>query len=150
MLGTELAGGIARIGSPAGPAGFGRHAARLHFNGGSVGGQGLGAFNVYGVDIRVEGGAQDGVAKTMLGGKVAVLKGKNRFGGRVNGSVGKSFAYGAQRGRLFVQGIGRLALLHPPVRRRRGDRRRARSSRSTTSWAAWPTGPTSRASPSST
>ena len=25
-------------------------------------------------------------------------------GGRVNGSVGKSFAYGAQRGRLFVQG----------------------------------------------
>ena len=78
--------------------------ARLHFNGGSVGGQGLGAFNVYGVDITVEGGAQDGVAKTMLGGKVAVMKGKNRFGKRVNGSVGKSFAYGAQRGRLFVQG----------------------------------------------
>jgi glutamate synthase (NADPH/NADH) large chain len=40
----------------------------------------------------------------MLGGKVAVMKGKNRFGRRVNGSVGKSFAYGAQRGRLFVQG----------------------------------------------
>jgi glutamate synthase (NADPH/NADH) large chain len=32
------------------------------------------------------------------------MKGKNRFGKRVNGSVGKSFAYGAQRGRLFVQG----------------------------------------------
>jgi glutamate synthase (NADPH/NADH) large chain len=44
------------------------------------------------------------VAKTMLGGKVAVMKGRNRFGRRVNGSVGKSFAYGAQRGRLFVQG----------------------------------------------
>jgi glutamate synthase (NADPH/NADH) large chain len=40
----------------------------------------------------------------MLGGKVAVMKGTNRFGKRVNGSVGKSFAYGAQRGRLFVQG----------------------------------------------
>jgi glutamate synthase (NADPH/NADH) large chain len=40
----------------------------------------------------------------MLGGKVAIMKGKNRFGKRVNGSVGKSFAYGAQRGRLFVQG----------------------------------------------
>jgi glutamate synthase (NADPH) large chain len=40
----------------------------------------------------------------MLGGKVAVMKGKNRLGKRVNGSVGKSFAYGAQRGRLFVQG----------------------------------------------
>jgi len=44
------------------------------------------------------------VAKTMLGGKVSIMKGKNRFGRRVNGSVGKSFAYGAQRGRLFVQG----------------------------------------------
>jgi len=70
----------------------------------SVAGQGLGAFNVEGVEITVEGGAQDGVAKTMYGGKVAVMKGANRFGRRLNGSVGKSFAYGAQRGRLFVQG----------------------------------------------
>jgi len=69
-----------------------------------VAGQGLGAFNVHGLDIRVEGGAQDGVAKTMFGGKVAVMKGRNRAGRRVNGSVGKSFAYGAQRGRLIVQG----------------------------------------------
>jgi glutamate synthase (NADPH/NADH) large chain len=35
---------------------------------------------------------------------VSILKGKNAEGKRVNGSVGKSFAYGAQRGRLFVQG----------------------------------------------
>jgi len=40
----------------------------------------------------------------MLGGTVSILKGRNRDGRRVNGSVGKSFAYGAQRGRLFVQG----------------------------------------------
>jgi glutamate synthase (NADPH/NADH) large chain len=33
-----------------------------------------------------------------------VLKGKGAKGRRLNGSVGKSFAYGAQRGRLFVQG----------------------------------------------
>src|SRR5665648_910418 len=32
------------------------------------------------------------------------MKGQNAAGERVNGSVGKSFAYGAQRGRLFVQG----------------------------------------------
>ena len=32
------------------------------------------------------------------------MKGRGVDGGRVNGSVGKSFAYGAQRGRLFVQG----------------------------------------------
>jgi glutamate synthase (NADPH/NADH) large chain len=56
------------------------------------------------VTIRVEGGAQDGVGKTMLGGTIAILKGKGANGKRLNGSVGKSFAYGAQRGRLFVQG----------------------------------------------
>src|SRR5215467_11066780 len=40
----------------------------------------------------------------MLGGTVSILKGKGAKGKRLNGSVGKSFAYGAQRGRLFVQG----------------------------------------------
>jgi len=105
VLGTELAGQIARTRIlHGGPAASEDTLADLHFDGGSIGGQGLGAFNVYGVDITVEGGGQDGVAKTMLGGKVAILKGSNRFGRRVNGSVGKSFAYGAQRGRLFVQG----------------------------------------------
>src|ERR671936_506344 len=105
VLGTELAGEISRARIfKGGPPSTADTLAKLHFNGGSVGGQGLGAFNVYGVDITVEGGAQDGVAKTMLGGKVAIMKGKNRFGRRLNGSVGKSFAYGAQRGRLFVQG----------------------------------------------
>jgi glutamate synthase (NADPH) large chain len=105
VLATELAGEIARARIfHGGPEASEEVLVRLHFNGGSVAGQGLGAFNVYGVDVTVEGGAQDGVAKTMLGGKIAVMKGKNRLGKRVNGSVGKSFAYGAQRGRLFVQG----------------------------------------------
>ena len=105
VLGTELAGAIARRRIfDGGPAASEDTLAELRFDGGSVGGQGFGAFNVYGVNITVEGGAQDGVAKGMLGGKVAVMKGLNRFGARVNGSVGKSFAYGAQRGRMFVQG----------------------------------------------
>jgi glutamate synthase (NADPH/NADH) large chain len=106
VLGTELAGEISRAriyeGAPRGePADV---LAELSFNGGSVAGQGFGAFNAWGVVVRVEGGAQDGVGKTMLGGTVSILKGRNREGQRVNGSVGKSFAYGAQRGRLFVQG----------------------------------------------
>jgi glutamate synthase (NADPH/NADH) large chain len=106
VLGTELAGAISRAriydSAPAGdPADV---LAELDFNGGSVAGQGLGAFNAWGLVIRVEGGAQDGVAKTMLGGTVSVMKGANAEGRRVNGSVGKSFAYGAQRGHLFVQG----------------------------------------------
>ncbi|HWA55595.1 MAG TPA: glutamate synthase-related protein [Solirubrobacterales bacterium] len=105
VLGTELAGSIARSRIfEDGPEANDDVLASLEFNGGSVAGQGLGAFNSYGVAIRVEGGAQDGVGKTMLGGSVAVLKGKGAKGQRVNGSVGKSFAYGAQRGRLFVQG----------------------------------------------
>ena len=106
MLGTELSGAIARAriyeGAPEGNQYD--ELAELNFNGGSVAGQGFGAFNEWGVVCRVEGGAQDGVAKTMLGGTVSILKGKNAEGSRVNGSVGKSFAYGAQRGRLFVQG----------------------------------------------
>ena len=98
---------------------------------------------------RVEGGAQDGVGKTMLGGKISIMKGRNRFGQRVNGSVGKSFAYGAQRGRLFVQGNAdsrfciRLSGADVVI----GGEPEGRSR---TSWAAWPTARTSRASRSST
>ena len=106
VLGTELAGALsrARIFDGLDPDEEGESLATLEFNGGSVAGQGFGAFNAYGVTIRVEGGAQDGVGKTMLGGTVAVMKGVGAKGRRLNGSVGKSFAYGAQRGHLFVQG----------------------------------------------
>jgi glutamate synthase (NADPH/NADH) large chain len=105
VLGADLAGAIAR-GRIYGelPDDTGDVLASLEFNGGSVAGQGFGAFNAYGLSVRVEGGAQDGVGKGMLGGKVSILKGKGAGGERINGSVGKSFAYGAQRGRLFVQG----------------------------------------------
>ena len=106
VLGTELSGALARA-RIYGDAVEGSDLdvlAELSFNGGSVAGQGFGAFNSYGVHVRVEGGAQDGVGKTMLGGTVSILKGRNGDGTRLNGSVGKSFAYGAQRGRLFVQG----------------------------------------------
>jgi glutamate synthase (NADPH/NADH) large chain len=106
VLGTELAGALARWrifdGGPAGNEDD--SLASLEFNGGSVAGQGLGAFNSYGVNIRIEGGAQDGVGKAMLGGSISILKGKGAKGKRLNGSVGKSFAYGAQRGKLHVQG----------------------------------------------
>ncbi len=105
VLGTELAGAMSRARIYEGaPEGSEDVLAELSFNGGSVAGQGFGAFNAWGLVVRVEGGAQDGVGKTMLGGTVSILKGRNRDGTRINGSVGKSFAYGAQRGRLFVQG----------------------------------------------
>jgi glutamate synthase (NADPH/NADH) large chain len=105
VLGAELAGALsrARLYEGAAPGSL-DVLAELGFNGGSVAGQGFGAFNAWGLVVRVEGGAQDGVGKAMLGGTVSVMKGRNAAGRRVNGSVGKSFAYGAQRGRLFVQG----------------------------------------------
>jgi glutamate synthase (NADPH/NADH) large chain len=56
------------------------------------------------VRVEIAGGAQDGAAKTALGGVVAILKAPNAVGRWVDGSVGKCFAYGAQRGRFFVQG----------------------------------------------
>ncbi len=71
---------------------------------GSVAGNGLAAYMTDGVTLEVAGGAQDGAAKTALGGTLAILKGPNAVGKFVDGSVGKAFAYGAQRGRLFVQG----------------------------------------------
>ncbi|MGH2498792.1 MAG: glutamate synthase-related protein, partial [Candidatus Limnocylindria bacterium] len=77
---------------------------RPRFRTGSVAGNGLAAYATEGVALEVAGGAQDGAAKTALGGSVAILKAPNAAGRFVDGSVGKCFGYGAQRGRFFVQG----------------------------------------------
>jgi len=77
---------------------------RLTLTDGSVPGNGLGAFNARGVNITVHGGAEDGVGKMAFGGTIAVLKARSKHGEFINGSVGKSFAYGAQRGLFLVQG----------------------------------------------
>ena len=74
------------------------------FREGSVAGNGFAAYATDGVALTLRGGAQDGAAKTALGGVAAVLKARNADGRFVDGSVGKCFAYGAQRGRFFVQG----------------------------------------------
>lgn len=76
----------------------------MHFGPTSVAGNGAAAWIVDGVNVLIEGGAQDGVAKGASGGRVMVMKGLNAAGARVDGSVGKSFAYGAQSGTLIVQG----------------------------------------------
>jgi glutamate synthase (NADPH/NADH) large chain len=71
----------------------------------SIAGNGLGAFNAQPLQLRVYGGAQDGVGKCAFGGRVVVLKGRNRVGRWLDGGVGKGFAYGAQRGLFMVQGV---------------------------------------------
>ena len=106
VLATPIAGQLARlrIGLEGPSNGWHRHGAQVVVRGCGAVGNGAGAFNVHGVEVRLEGGAQDGAAKCALGGRMVVLKARGAGGRRVNGSVGKSFAYGAQRGRFFVQG----------------------------------------------
>ncbi len=76
----------------------------LHFRRDAIPGNGLGAFSADPLTILVEGGAQDGVGKSANGGSITVLKGENRHGVRVGGSVGKGLAYGAQGGTFLIQG----------------------------------------------
>lgn len=100
-LGTHLSGELSR--RKLDPKLKLQHA-KLYFDGGSIPGNGLGAFNTEKLEILVDGGAQDGVGKGSMSGKIVILKGLNDQGTRVDGSVGKSFAYGAIGGKLFVQG----------------------------------------------
>lgn len=71
---------------------------------GSILGNGFGAYSVSGMTLIAEGGAEDGVGKTSHGGNIYVLKAKNKHGKYVGGSVGKGFGYGAQKGKLYIQG----------------------------------------------
>lgn len=99
-LGSHLAGELAR--TPELFTDF--HKMNLHFGPSSVGGNGFGAWLTDKMDIVIEGGAQDGAVKSSDGGRVAIMKGLNHKGERIDGSVGKSFAYGAQKGIFIVQG----------------------------------------------
>jgi glutamate synthase (NADPH/NADH) large chain len=76
----------------------------LDYKEGSIPGNGLGAYNSEGITITVNGGGQDGVGKTSFGGSIQILKSKGKNGQYYNGSVGKGFGYGAQKGLLVAQG----------------------------------------------
>ncbi|KHF29396.1 Ferredoxin-dependent glutamate synthase 2 [Anoxybacillus sp. BCO1] len=52
----------------------------LRYKDGSVPGNGLGAYNVAGIHIHVDGGAQDGTGKTTFGGGIFVFKAKGKDG----------------------------------------------------------------------
>lgn len=71
---------------------------------GSIVGNGLGAYNTEGITIEIDGGSQDGVGKTSFGGTILIAKSPGKDGHFYNGSVGKGFGYGAQKGLLVAQG----------------------------------------------
>ncbi|MBE3577265.1 MAG: glutamate synthase [Limnochordales bacterium] len=99
VVGTDVAGETARRRIFGGPVALPK---RQVVRG--IPGNGLAAFLTDGLEIVVRGAAQDGTAKMAHGGLLAVLKGQGAGGLLVGGNVGKSFAYGAQRGLLIVQG----------------------------------------------
>ncbi len=76
----------------------------ISINHGSVAGNGMGSFLKDNMTIRITGGAQDGVGKGAINGRIIVLKAKNAQGHYVDGSVGKSLGYGAQGGIFLIQG----------------------------------------------
>ncbi|MDM5186986.1 glutamate synthase-related protein [Bacillus sp. DX4.1] len=76
----------------------------LKYTNGSVPGNGLGAYNSENLFIHVNGGAQDGIGKTSFGGGIYITKARGKDGAYYNGSVGKGFGYGAQKGALYAQG----------------------------------------------
>lgn len=100
-LGTHLNGALKRGEVPNAEQ---IKAIHLNFSSSAIPGNGLGAFLDLPLDVLVEGGAQDGVAKCAKDGTLTILKGMNHDGKRLDGSVGKSFAYGAQGGKFIVQG----------------------------------------------
>lgn len=103
VLGSHFAGTVTRSRLKGEHGNFQK--ASLRLDDGSIAGNGFAAYNVTGVHLRVQGGAQDGLGKTSYGGKVILLKGVNKHGVRVNGSAGKSLGYGAQRGLFIIQGM---------------------------------------------
>ncbi|PJF40634.1 MAG: glutamate synthase [Phototrophicales bacterium] len=100
-LGTHLVGALVRADFPNADM---VEAVHLSFSNSAIPGNGLAAFLDAPIDVLVEGGGQDGIAKSAKGGAINILKGLNHNGQRLDGSVGKSFAYGARGGLFIVQG----------------------------------------------
>ncbi|MCS7013372.1 MAG: glutamate synthase large subunit [Chloroherpetonaceae bacterium] len=76
----------------------------IHFRGSA--GQGFGAFLTEGLNVRLEGEANDSVCKSMSGGKVVIVPSvKARFEAETNAIIGNCALYGATGGTLFVRGL---------------------------------------------
>ncbi|MGH8053625.1 MAG: glutamate synthase large subunit [Stenotrophomonas sp.] len=99
-IGTRLSGAIARA--------HGNHGMidaplNLRFRG--TAGQSLGAFNVDGLNLEVEGEANDYVGKGMAGGRLVVRPPRGaRFEARNTAIIGNTCLYGATGGELFAAG----------------------------------------------
>ena len=99
-IGTRLSGAIARA---HGNHGMADAPINLHFRG--TAGQSFGAFNAGGLNLEIEGEANDYVGKGMAGGRLVVRPPRGaRFEARNTAIVGNTCLYGATGGELFAAG----------------------------------------------
>jgi len=96
-FGALISGEIAKY---YGDAGLPKEAVTLKLHG--VAGQSLGAFQIHGVNIYLDGVANDYVGKGMSNGRIIVTPRNYQDGGA---AVGNTCLYGATGGKLFVAGI---------------------------------------------
>jgi len=100
-IGARLSGEIARrFGAPGLPP----HTMTLRLSGSA--GQSLGAFNAPGLDIELEGDANDYVGKGMAGGRIIIYAPRDSsFKSEKAAIIGNTCLYGATGGRLYAAGL---------------------------------------------
>ncbi|MBI4510765.1 MAG: glutamate synthase large subunit [Deltaproteobacteria bacterium] len=100
-VGTMLSSEIARR---YGNAGLAPDTVQVHFRGSA--GQSFGAFLAHGVSFRLEGDANDYLAKGLSGGRIVVFPPKESlFRAEENVVVGNVALYGATEGEVFIRGV---------------------------------------------
>jgi len=100
-IGARLSGEIARI---HGNHGMDEQPITLHLKG--TAGQSFGVWNAGGLNMYLEGDANDYVCKGMTGGKVIITPPKNsHFKSQDSTIIGNTCLYGATGGRLFAAGL---------------------------------------------
>ena len=101
-IGARLSGEIAKL---HGNLGMADTPINVHMNG--TAGQSFGVWNAGGLNLLLEGDANDYVGKGMAGGKIVIKPPVGtRFASNENTIVGNTCLYGATGGQMYVSGLG--------------------------------------------
>ena len=101
-IGARLSGEIAKV---HGNLGMADKPINVHMHG--TAGQSFGVWNAGGLNVYLEGDANDYVGKGMAGGKIVIKPpAGSRFVSQENTIVGNTCLYGATGGHLYVSGLG--------------------------------------------
>ena len=101
-IGARLSGEIAKL---HGDKGMSDSPLNIYFKG--TAGQSFGVWNAGGLNLYLDGDANDYVGKGMAGGKIVIRPPQDaRFSGRDSAIVGNTCLYGATGGELYAAGLG--------------------------------------------